>query len=180
MWKFLAEQLKTQDILSALAERLVQDIRCHLFLESMLDKIRSTVFPRRAERRWRCGDYNNLCTLFFLPRVLPRIYDVWIDRWLLGEYSLSTCASRYWFVHIHERRLGEKFGQTIVKIFENQGTREFVYQIDSYTKRAMSFQLEISGVQLILHVCIGYAFCVQKYSGNVTRHKDGTTSSLNP
>jgi hypothetical protein len=50
----------------------------------------------------------------------------------LEKYKLSSYASRYWFVHIRQGRLEEKFCQAIIKTFENQGTRDSVYQLLEY------------------------------------------------
>ena len=47
----------------------------------------------------------------------------------LEKYKLSSYASRYWFVHIREGRLEERFCQAIIKTFESQGTRDSVCQL---------------------------------------------------
>jgi hypothetical protein len=50
----------------------------------------------------------------------------------LEKYKLSSYASRYWFVHIRQAQLEEKFCHAIIKTFENQGTRDSVYQLHEF------------------------------------------------
>jgi hypothetical protein len=68
----------------------------------------------------------------------------------LEQYKLSSYVSRYWFVHIRQGRLEEKFCQAIIKTFENQGTRDSVYQLSEYCSIEwyIGFQLPI-GVHLL-------------------------------
>lgn len=47
----------------------------------------------------------------------------------LEKYKLSGYAVRYWFIHIREGNLEEKFVGSILKTFEKQGTRDSVFQI---------------------------------------------------
>ena len=52
----------------------------------------------------------------------------------LDKYSLSSYASKYWFIHIREGNLEEKFAVSILKTFEKQGIRDSVFQIAEYVK----------------------------------------------
>jgi len=66
----------------------------------------------------------------------PFSYDISLEKHL-EKYKLSSYASRYWFVHIRQGRLEEKFCQAIIKTFESQGTRDSVFQLREYCSSSL-------------------------------------------
>ena len=68
----------------------------------------------------------------------------------LEKYKLSSYTSRYWFVHIREGRLEEKFCEAIVKTLENQGTRDSIHQLREYCINDWYYPFQSPrGVQLL-------------------------------
>jgi hypothetical protein len=75
-----------------------------------------------------------VCLHYLSFSVFTTIFE---NEWFLidhlKKYKLSSYASRYWFVHVRES--GEKaFIAAILDTFENQGTRDSVFQIAEYVK----------------------------------------------
>jgi hypothetical protein len=76
-----------------------------------------------------------VCLHYFLFSGFSRVFEH--ERSLkehLNKYKLSRYASRYWFVHIQEGNLEEKFAAAILETFEMQDTRDSVFQIAEYVK----------------------------------------------
>jgi hypothetical protein len=78
----------------------------------------------------------------------------------LRQYKLSSYASTYWFVHIREGSIERRFIPVILDTFENQGTRDSVFQIAEYVKDPLWFHgygpLEIN----LLHLASMHGLCI--------------------
>jgi hypothetical protein len=69
----------------------------------------------------------------------------------LDKYKLSSYALRYWFIHIREGNLEEKFSESILKTFERQDTRDLVYEIAEYVNGSLDWYPRGAAIQ-VLHI----------------------------
>jgi hypothetical protein len=77
----------------------------------------------------------------------------------LIKYRLSSYASKYWFVHVRESGLEEKLLPVIIQTFENQKTRDSVFQIAEYVTGQPWFKIYAPSLQL-LHVASLHGLCI--------------------
>jgi ankyrin repeat protein len=75
----------------------------------------------------------------------------------LTRYPLSRYASRYWFIHVREGGLEEKFVPTILKTFETQSVRYSVYLIAGYREGEFCFA---PSMLHLLHLASKHGLCI--------------------
>lgn len=94
----------------------------------------------------------------------PAFSTVFTDRQSLKEHlnkhKLSLYALRYWFVHIREGNLEEKFAAAILKTFEKQDTRDSVFQIAEYVKHPNWFDDYYPAGIHLLHIAAMHGLVV--------------------
>jgi hypothetical protein len=102
-----------------------------------------------------------ICLRYFSSPVLSRPFE---NEQSLGEhltrYPLSSYASRYWFVHVREGGMEEKFVPIIRKTFENQGVRDSVFQMGEYTRDPNRSVLRRPPTFHLLHLAAKHGLCI--------------------
>ena len=102
-----------------------------------------------------------VCLHYFSFSTFSRVFEH--ERALkehLNKYKLSRYASRYWFVHIREGNLEEKFAAAILKTFEMQDTRDSVFQIAEYVKDPDGFEHYYPAGIHLLHLAAMHGLAV--------------------
>ena len=101
----------------------------------------------------------NVCLRYFsMPAFSRSFKDKDSIRDHMERYNLSQYAATYWFVHLREEGLEEKFVPSILKTFESPGVRNSIVQIFNYAKGQLLYSLPLRFH--LLHLASMHGLCI--------------------